>query len=67
MPEIFDAQPDLAKWLRACHPYRGQMKLRVALFWAMEYEVSLPEGPLRDAAIVYRKRIQNAMIPIGRI
>ena len=67
MPEIFDAQPDLAKWLRASHPYRGQNKLRVALFWAMEYEVSLPVGPLRDAAIVYRKRIEDAIIPIGRI
>jgi hypothetical protein len=67
MPEIFDAQPDLAKWLRASHPYRGQNKLRALLFWAMEYEVSLPEGPLRDAAIVYRKRIEDAIIPIGRI
>lgn len=67
MPEIFDTQPDLVQWLRASHPYRSQNKLRALLFHAMEYEVSLPEGPLRDAAIVYRKRIENAIIPIGRI
>jgi hypothetical protein len=67
MPEIFDTQPDLVQWLRARHPFRGQKKLRAALVWAIEYEVSLPEGPLRDAAVVYRKRIEDAIIPIGRI
>jgi hypothetical protein len=32
----------------------------------MEYEVALPPGPLREAAKVYRQRIEDAIIPIGR-
>lgn len=67
MPEIFDTQPDLVQWLRARHPFRGQKKLRGALVWALEHEISLPDGPLKDAAIVYRQRIEDAIIPIGRI
>ncbi len=67
MPEIFDAQPDLIKWLRARHPYRSQFKLRSSHVWALEHEVSLPEGPLRDAAVVYRKNIEASLIPRGRI
>jgi len=66
MPEIFAANPDLEQWLRARHPFRGQKKLRAGLVWAIEFEMSLPPGPLREAAKVYRQRIEDAIIPIGR-
>ena len=66
MPEIFAANPDLEQFLRARHPFRGQKKLRAGLVWAIEFEMSLPPGPLREAAKVYRQRIEDAIIPIGR-
>lgn len=67
MPEIFAEHPDLEQWLRKPQRFRGQKQLRATLVRAVEYEVSLPKGPLRDAAALFRKRVEDAVIPMGRI
>lgn len=67
MPEIFSEHPNLENWLRARHLFRGQKKLRAALVWAIEHEVSLPPGQLKEAAKIYRQRIEDSIIPVGKV
>ena len=67
MPELFAENVDILEWLRSYKPYKSQAELRQQLVWALDHEYSLPPGPLKDAATDYSRKIENAIIPRGRV